>query len=129
MSMGYASAYADTIEEKSVKKFCPKEFQALQNVIDETPCTWEDVARAGNYGDIEKDCGKEIYSAYQKLYDAFEKKTGLQLFIAYHDSEDEGDRYDDVNGIYWGVNGMYQLTPAGKKMNKYVERKTFVQFS
>lgn len=128
MGMGCAGAYADVIEESAVKKFCPKEFQALQDAIDGTSFAWEDIARAGQYEDIAQACSPEIEKVFLVLTKAFEKKTRLSLSIAYHDSESEGDRYDDVNGIYWCVGNMYQLTSAGKKMKKYVDRKMFVQF-
>ena len=128
MSMGCAAASADVVKEDAIKKFCPKEFKAFQDVIDNTSCTMEDVARAGQFDSIESDCTKEIADAYGNLCEAFEKKTGLKLFINYHDSDNEGDRYDDVSGLFWSVENMYQLSPAGKKMKKYVEHKTFVQF-
>jgi len=127
MGMGYSAAQIDEVTVDTVKKFCSKEFQALQDAIDETSYAWEDVAKAGQFDSIESDCGKEISKTFENLRKAFEKKTRLQLFIGYHDCENDGDRYDDVDGTYWNVSGMYQLTPAGKKMKKYVERKYFVQ--
>ena len=46
----------------------------------------------------------------------------------YDHSEDDGDRYDEVSGVYWSVDGMYELSEAGKKMKEYVSRKSFVMF-
>lgn len=125
MSMGYGAAYADCIEESTIKKFCPKEFKALEDSLEDTSFTMEDVAREEMFDSIGS---KEVHKAFVNLKKAFEKKTGLSLSIGYHDSENDGDCYDQISGIYWAIDGMYQLTPAGKKMNKYVERKTFVQF-
>lgn len=62
------------------------------------------------------------------LREAFTKKTGLTLYLGFHNSSDEGDRYDEVKGAYWGVGGMYELTKAGKEMDKYVDRRMFVQY-
>ena len=125
MGMGCAGAYADVIEETNVKKFCPKEYNDFMDAVGND---YDEFGRNAECNDLKRNHSKEQIAAYEKLQVAFEKKTGLDLNVAYHNSEDEGDRYDDVDGIYWYVNGMYELTPAGKKMEKYVERKNFVQF-
>jgi hypothetical protein len=127
MGMGYAAAYADVVTEETIKKFCPKEFENLSNAIDDADDTWDNVAQSLEIGDDDEVSGNVVIY-FRKLQKAFEKKTGLSLCIGYHSADDDGDRYDDIDGIYWSVDGMYQLTPAGKKMKKYVERKTFVQF-
>ena len=62
---------------------------------------------------------------------AFKKQTGgLELFFD-HYNEDEGDRYDSVehkDGCVFCVGNMTQLTPAGKKFQKVVEKRRWVQF-
>jgi len=125
MSMGYGANYVDVIEEKKVKEICSKEFNILQDAIDETDLTWEDVSRSASYEDVDKECGEKIYKAYIALLDTFEKKTGLQLGLAFHDTENDGDIYDDVKGTYWWVDGMYELTSSGKKMQKFVKRECY----
>jgi len=126
MGMGYAGAYADVIEDTSIKKLCKNEFEIFMGCIDSGEINLEEFARNAEFN--LKDYSKDLVKAYMNLCLAFEKATGLTLGLAYHDSESEGDRYDDVDGIYWHVDGMYQLTPAGKKMKKYIKRKNFVQF-
>jgi hypothetical protein len=72
---------------------------------------------------------KELKGLLKNLQEAFKKKSGgLDLALGFHDSDDRGDRYDEVNGLYWWVDGMYQLTAAGKRFRKDVTRKFFVQF-
>jgi len=125
--MGHSACSADVIEEKSIKKFCPKEFAALEAEIKdyEKEESWEVIAQGFSCG--EERAGAELNEAYYNLCEAFEKKTGLELGVGYHNSDD-GDIYDEVTEVYWYVNGMYQLTPAGKKMQKYVETQSFVTF-
>ena len=127
MRMGYAAAYADVITEDTIKKFCPKELELFMGCIDRCKLDLDEFARNADYSDMGK-YDKDLVKAYENLCEAFKKETGLEIGLAYHDSGDEGDRYDDIDGIYWWVNGMYELTKAGKKMEKFVERKTFVQF-
>jgi len=127
MGMGYAAAYADVIEDKYIKQFCPKEFEAFTGIVDGCELDLDEFARNAEYNFLDG-YDKDLVKAYENLCEAFKKETGLEIGLAYHDSGDEGDRYDDIDGIYWWVNGMYELTKAGKKMEKFVERKTFVQF-
>ena len=48
----------------------------------------------------------------------------------FDDRSSEGDIYDSdkVDGVYWSVGGMYQLSPAGRKMRKYVSMELFTQY-
>jgi len=136
MGMGHAGGYADVIEDKSIKKFCKKEFGIFKSLFgQENDVDFEDFARAAAVSGLdEKDSdGNRMYpenvvEAYEDLQEAFEQKTGLTLYLGFHNSDDEGDRYDEVDGAFWCVGNMYELTPAGQKMEKFVERKSFVQF-
>lgn len=126
MGMGYAACFADTVEQDFIKATCPQEFenfiQALENKdidLDEFARTWRDYSS--------KEEKSESYKAYQTLCEAFRQKTGLELYIDYHDP-DNGDRYDDVNGILWCVDGVYQHTKAGRKYQKQIQRKLWVSF-
>lgn len=137
MSMGHSAAFADVIEEKGLLKIAPKEFKALQDLLAKYEVSLEDLYRAiedqeplvGRDEDDDEQVEKELKTALKKLRAAFKKNSGgLSLGLGYHNSDDNGDRYDEVNGIYWWVDGMYQLSPAGKKNRKLIERKFFVQF-
>jgi hypothetical protein len=127
MSSGYGSNYADVIEEDAIRKFCPKEYKNLLKEIKKSDITFEDFAQMVACDDLSDD-DKGMSDALEALMNAFETKTGLGLELGYHDSEDNGDKYDDISGAYWNVDGMFQLTPEGKKMDKYVNRKFFVTF-
>jgi hypothetical protein len=125
MGMGYAACYADTVEESFVKEICPQEFehliQALSNKdidMGEFAQTWRDYST--------KEEKTEHFKAYLALCEVFNKKTGLELYLDYHDPADDGDRYDDVDGIIFCVDGVYELTKAGKKHQKQIQRKTWV---
>ena len=70
---------------------------------------------------------ERVRDAWKALKTKFDSLTGLEVFIGFHDSESEGDRYDEVDGVYFAVDGMYELSEAGKKWDGVVERKSFVQ--
>ena len=52
----------------------------------------------------------------------------LVLWMGYHDSESNGDRYDEVDGAFFAVEGVYQPTPAGQSLlnRGMIERQTWV---
>jgi hypothetical protein len=75
---------------------------------------------------------KEILAAFRKLRAAFSEATNiptttsrLELGIAYHDSENQGCRGDELDGVYWYVDGAYELSPAGRKFKRKFERRFF----
>lgn len=128
MGMGYCSAFADTMKPEDVQKLCPKEYKALIKALDtsEDGETLDSFAQEATFNE-ELDDGKSAV-AYKALCAAFEKKTGLGLGVGYHDSQDEGSRYDDVDGAYWWLDGVMQYSPAGNKLKELISRQFWVTF-
>ena len=122
MSMGYGSNYADIISNDNVKAICQKEYDALIALLFLEDMTFDDFCQeSGKLSD-------DILFAWGKLVGNFEYKTGLALETGYHSRDDDGDRYDEIDGGYFLVDGMYELTEAGKKIGDKVKRKFFVTF-
>jgi hypothetical protein len=137
MAMGHMAGYADVISNKFLKNLCPKEFKAFMKELgkaDNGQSEDFDAQALFDYGDykgILKDTKHPLYKLcflYNNLITAFKAKTKLTLTLCYHDSDSEGDRYDEVDGYYWTVGGVYQLTKAGKKYEKEITRSFFVTF-
>jgi len=132
MGMGFASCQVLTVEEDFIKEQCPGEFQALIDSFDpyeEDNSEFngiDDFARIIGNGEIDpKDKPGNSELKYIALQKSFEQKTGLEITLFYHDPED-GDRYDDFSGRAWQVDGVYQLTPSGKRYGKYIKSQSFV---
>lgn len=74
---------------------------------------------------------REILAAFCALADAFERATtvggaGLGLGIATHDSQNEGCRGDELDGVYYYIaDGAWRLSPAGQKFHQKFTRKHF----
>ena len=71
--------------------------------------------------------------AFDKLRNDFTDATKvgeskLELDMGYHNCDSEGDRYDEVDGPYFCVNGCYEPTAAAKDLIKdlTIERRWFV---
>ena len=123
MGMGYSAAWADVIDRRDVKKLCPREYRELINVIKCEGRTIEEIAQ--EYGWDNEIQSDDIGSALDVLCQAFDAKTGLSLSLCYYDP-DKGDRYDTIDEAYWSVEGVYELTPAGKKYQDIIRRETYV---
>lgn len=139
MSMGYGAGYADVISEYKIKKVCLAEYRAFLKELKKWNVELEDFAKhlaqdlelSLDYADIDEtnEITDKIKERYEALQTAFHKKSGgLHLDISFHNSDDNGSNYDEVNGAFFCVGGMYQLTPAGKKFERSVKRKFFVTF-
>jgi len=75
----------------------------------------------------------EYDQAFNKLRDDFTEATKvgeskLELDMGYHNCDSEGDRYDEVDGAYFCVDGCYAPTPAAAQLleNQTIERRWFV---
>jgi len=128
MGFGYGSNYADVVSEENVKKICPAEYQDFIDALEKEDKDLYDFAINEQLSEEASDI---VAFAWQKLCVVFRQATTVgnscfDLSIGYHDSESEGDKYDEVDGYYFHVTGTYQLSPAGEKFEKIFDRKFFV---
>jgi len=134
MSSGYAACSADTIEEDDLKKIgkCGTYLRELRDYCEDRDIGFEEIAENIECNLDQLECEEiqieKIMVIYNKLLKEFNDKTKLTLYLEYHNSEDQGSCYDDVEGSYWAVGGMYQLTDAGKKMTDVVSTAHFVSY-
>ena len=127
MGMGYGANYADIVETKFFLEHCPKEYKALVALLKEYKLEWQELEVIVR-DDFEQ-AGDILFKvAYDRFQVACLKATGLTPHIGYHSSDDEGDRYDEVDEVYWHMDGVWDRTKAGKKYKDVVERKFFVTF-
>jgi hypothetical protein len=134
MGMGYGAGFADVVEQGKVESTCRTEFENFKDVLEKNNLTIEDfaaqfVSSVNMDDDTAEECPEEVVVAYKSIRTAFREATGLDVELEYHNKEDEGDRYDDVDGAYWSLHGLYELTPAAKKFGqKNWVRSFFVHF-
>ena len=130
MGMGYVGCQIDTVTEDFVKEQCLTEYQEFIDSFED--CS--DFDSVDSFAKVvtgeglnSEDKMTEPERKYLALQKAFEKKTGLEIGLFYHDPQD-GDRYDDFFGIAWWVDGVYQYTPAGEKYKDKITKQSFVTF-
>lgn len=133
MGMGNYPCYADTITEDFVRKICPDEIETFMLILEglgTSPGAYaqaiqiqDDIETALN---VLADQAELIDNAWAVLASAFLEKTGgLELGMVYHDAEDRGDELD---GWSFSVGGVFDYTPAGKKYQNEIERKSWTVF-
>ncbi len=127
MSMGYSANFADVIDGEHVKELCPAEHKALMDAIEASGEDFEEFARDATYYDYREEFEGDVLTAYNALCEAFKKTTGgATLELAHHDSDNNGDRYDDVDGAFWCVGNLTRPTKAAKFLGKRVEESRWV---
>lgn len=141
MSMSNYASYADCVEDEFVKEQCPQEHKALLDILDKYEVDFDKFAyEVANGGDVRielamtveidqsdepEKAANEIMDVYDKLLTVFNDKTDLDLYMSYHEAQDRGD---EISGWSWSVEGVYQLSPAGKKYKDKITRKHWTVF-
>ena len=127
MSMGHSAVFSVVIEEEDLEKLKLEELSLFYQAVEDAGTTVENVAivvRFGDYDidDLYVDNPRPVADAYEKLREAFKARTGLELFLNTHNSEDEGDIYDDVSGCFWELSfsDVYMLTPEAEKLQETI---------
>ncbi len=124
MGMGCAANFVDEISDEDVKALCPVEHAALLAAIEKEGLEFEDFAREKSYEDFDNEV---VTAAYDALREAFNVAShGAYLLIGYHDSDNQGDCYDEVSGAYWDVGGLTTPTEAAKFLGDKVQSRGFV---
>lgn len=126
MGMGYSANCCDVVRAEFIKKIVPTEWNTLDTLLKEKNMTWDELASVLNI--LFEDLDTDIQEAYDNLVHRFEDTTNLSLALLYHNSNDSGDRYDEVDGHFWGVDGTRQFSEAGLKYSGEIERKYWVTY-
>lgn len=87
----------------------------------------QELAYGKGYSDtLDEKHFEKCNTQYHKLCDAFQLYTNLTLNINYHNISTEGDRYDDVDGVFWELGNVTKLTPSAKKMEEDIRYSRWV---
>lgn len=134
MSMGYSACFSEHIENDDLKTIlgttdAEKLDQLLEAIdaVSDDEChdnvvSWLDNDDIGFLDDRDSPTSEpfiRIKQLWTDIKDKVKAETGLRLYINYHNRDDNGSNYDDVDGVFFdfGHNELYQPTPA------YVELK------
>lgn len=132
MGMGYGANFAHIVEDQDLQNICTETYQALMTALQENNQTLEELAEAIEYDEFnDQTFNQSIISAKVRLFHDFRQKTNLEINLGYHDQDEQGDRYDDIDGHYWYMDAV-DFTPdaksAMKKYNFQIKTVTYVTF-
>ena len=116
MSMSNYGNSAETVSQDFVKNQCPATYNIFEQMLLIADVTIDEFFLAqyfdGEYETSVMGNTTTLDVAYADLKADFASKTGLTLYVAYHDKE---DRADELDGGSWAVGGVYLRSPAGEK--------------
>lgn len=135
MSTGFAANHADVIPIPTVAELCPDEVEEFVAAAARTFPEQDiaDVEAALALLATELACGDdevhggEVVAAWKALAWRFRQRTGLEIGVDFHDPTNGGP-YDEVEGAFLTVEGMYEVSPAGRPFVGVVERRSWVSF-
>jgi hypothetical protein len=134
MSMSTSASFAETVTNEFVTKTCPEEMAGLLKVLAENEYDIDRLAMTSTFGgdiqgelemDLDEDVALLILNTYDTLAMAFLGVTGLDLSIRHNEKDDRGD---EVDGMFWEVDGVYELSVAGKMYKENITRKFWTNF-
>lgn len=123
MGMGYGSNFADVVDQDQLAKLAKKQWNKLVKIGGDNLDDLLD-SFANNDEELPPEGFDDAVNAFIL---AIEEKTGMQITLCYHDSDNHGDRYDDVNGHFWAVENAYVPNPAITTQDK-IGRVYFVTY-
>lgn len=72
---------------------------------------------------------EEAKAAWDKVREAFAAKhPTLYVGVARHDSDSEGSRYDEIDGVFFELYGAYDVTEEAKKIQNHWSDVSYVHF-
>lgn len=138
MSMGYAGNMTTVISQDNLSALCPQTFykffegMALLNLDEQTAFLFLNEEEPDALG-IE-DGAEVLTRLWKELQADFAEKTTmpnngkhLNLYCGYHDL-DNGSCYDDIDGAFFSVGGVYERSQAGEVFRDILEDVSFVTF-
>lgn len=139
MGMGYAAAFVIEITMEDLEKLKLPEHKAFIQYLMKNEIDINEFAQKVQFIDIDEkdndddeDLFTKAFDKYIALSQAFKTKYGVGLYLGYHDSNDDGSRYDDIDGVYYTLefNDVYKLSEEAEKLKKVApfEIKQFVQY-
>ena len=137
MGMGYASCFDWTVDEDKVKQMCEEEYRIVDELLKKYGESWRGLAYTIRFGDqfhdLEDEESEDIFFSFDQLVKRFKEKTDLTLVLSYHNQDDDGQRYDEVDGHFFTVlfQEVFELTPVAKKAKEKgidIRLKTYVTY-
>lgn len=131
MAMGYSGSSAIVIGDLELKEMGITSHRLLTEMIEKLADDLSDydifdvleINGPGYYDHVDKADMEKLISIYDSFTEEFEALTGIGVCLGYHDSESDGGRYDEVDGLFYELNfdDIYEMKPAAKKLRGKID--------
>jgi len=134
MSNGYNASVVDITTDEKIIEVCKDEYESFIEALKKADLDIDDYSKTIAYGeelDYESEDGekyKQLNDVYEILCDKFLEEIGMGIELNNHDSDNQGDCYDEVDGYFWEIFGVYVLSKSAKKHKDIYESASFVSF-
>jgi hypothetical protein len=129
MGMGYQGEMALVLDKEKVEALVAEPYAAFLSALDKHERNFNGFARAysitdsielENLGADEQLVLDEMLHSFSAVSAAFKSKTGLSLYVDYHNSQEEGDEPDDVDGGFYCLdfNEVYNMRQKARALHK-----------
>ncbi len=135
MSNGYSPVNITVISQDKLSELCPvtffKLFETMARFNLDEEITF--LFLNGEENLCEEDGASDLQEAWEELKYDFEEKTTLPngkrltLYCGYHDP-DNGGCYDDIEGAFFSVDGVYERSQAGEVFKDILTDVAFVTY-
>lgn len=137
MGMGYGAVNVIHIENDELEKLnleTYKKFRLVQGKLNLTDYDLHVIV--DDYGieysefidldvdDVDKEMiAINVLHYWDAFREEFKKETGVSIYLNYHDSEEYGSNYDDINGLHFTLefSDLYEKTEANKKLSEKID--------
>lgn len=129
MGMGYQGEMALVLDKEKVEALVPEPYAAFLTVLDKHErnfngfarvCSLTDTIEMEELGSDEQEVVEEMLQSFSAVSAAFKEKTGISLYFNYHNSQEVGDVWDEVDGGFYCLdsNEVYRLTEKARELHK-----------
>ena len=141
MGMGYSGAFALVIEQEKIEEMSLVTFKNFLEGLKtyNVPLSHfaqsysiEDVIYDEEGEELSEDSMNKLYDLFESFQEEFKNRTGVDIYIGYHDQEEQGSHYDDVDDVFFALDfsDVYEMTPEAKYLQEKTgfEMKFFVSY-
>jgi len=118
MGMGTMAQHVVIFDDKKVNELVGKELKELEDFLDTFGNSLADVAMniVQESDFVDENIAEEAYNKMKNIISILEASIpGLTVHIGYHDAEAYGSRYDEVEGMYFAIEGVYVIAEEAKE--------------
>lgn len=126
MDMEYSGYSTQIISNERVEQIAPKEYKALFYMVE----FLVDNSYSGySIALFDNEDNADLIELTEILYAKVKEVTGLEITWNYHDQEEQGSRYDEVDGFFFEVcNGTIPNPKLTKETHKLLEWVSYVSY-